>query len=184
MKGKIRFGDRCSGFMETNQKSKSGIKVGGRFIAECYGKDGKLKWRDTIDNLVVTVGLQHILDVVFSAATQTDPWYVGLTDSTPTVAAGDIMTSHAGWVEITDYTGNRKAYVETRTAQTESNSSSKASFAINNTVTVGGAFLVSDDSGTAGILLCGGAFTGGDKSLSNGDTLNVQYDFSAADDGV
>ena len=35
-----------------------------------------------------------------------------------------------------------------------------------------------------GILVAVAAFTGGDKSADDGDTLNVQYDFTAADDGV
>ena len=38
--------------------------------------------------------------------------------------------------------------------------------------------------GSTGLLLCVAAFSGGDKSADDGDTLNVQYDFSAADDGA
>lgn len=162
------------------------IRVGGVFTFECYGPDGTLKWKDEAKNLVTNVGLQHILDILFvSATTQIDPWYVGLTDGTPTVAAGDTSASHVGWTEVTAYTDNRKAYVDVRSGQSVTNSASKASFAINaDTTTIGGAFLDSAATGTAGTLLCAAAFTGGDKSADSGDTLEVTYTFSAADDAA
>jgi hypothetical protein len=187
MKNKTSFGDQCDANVISRKKAGAGIKVGGKFTVECYGKDGKLKWVDTIENLVVNVGLYHILDTVLCAGSQVATWYVGLTDGTPTVAAGDDMTTHAGWVEVTAYDeAVRQTYNETRTTTTVSNSASKAMFTISGTTTVGGAFLVSNSTkgGSTGTLLCGGVFTTGDKSLVDNDTLNVQYDFTAADDGV
>jgi len=166
--------------------AKAKTRFGGVFKVWCYDKDGKLKWYDEAENLVVNAGLQHILDVTFTGATQVSTWYVGLTDGTPTVAAADTMSSHSGWTEVTAYSeSTRPEYDETRSGQSLSNSSSKASFSINATATVGGAFLTSNNTkgGTTGTLMCAAAFSGGDKSLSSGDTLNVQYDFSAADDG-
>ncbi|WP_025322249.1 hypothetical protein [Deferrisoma camini] len=166
---------------------KAKAKFGGRFRVECYGPDGRLKWRDTFENLVTNQGLQYLLDAGLLGGAQVGTWYVGLTDGTPTVAAGDTMTSHAGWTEVTAYSeATRPAYSGSRTNQTVSNSSSKAAFSINGTATVGGAFLASDSTkgGTTGTLLCAGAFSAGDKAVGSGDTLNVQYDFSAADDGA
>jgi hypothetical protein len=60
-----------------------------------------------------------------------------------------------------------------------SNSAAPSSFAmlVNGTV-VAGAFLASVNSGTSGILFSAGDFTGGDKTVDNGDTLNVTYSFS------
>lgn len=168
--------------------SRSRMQVGGVFKVWCYGKDGQLKWYDEAPNLVTNDGLQHLLDVLFAGATQTDPWYIGLTDGTPTVAAGDTMASHAGWTKVTAYDeAARQAFVDVRTGQSVDNSASKAVFTIDtNSTTVGGAFLTSDSTkgGTSGELLCAAAFTGGDKSLDDDDVLNVQYTFSAADDGV
>lgn len=167
------------------KKIGSGAKLGGVFSVQCYDSQGNLKWADTAKNLVTNVGLQHILDILFvSATTQIDPWYVGLTSGTPNVAAGDTLASHVGWTEVTAYADSRKAYVDVRSAQSVTNSASKASFAINATTTIGGAFLASVASGTAGTLLCGAAFTGGNKSADSGDTLEVTYTFSAADDGA
>ena len=147
----------------------------------CYDKDGDLKWKDKWNNTVVNEGLQHVLDVTFSATAEESPWYLGLTDSTPTVNAADTMASHTGWTEVTDYADNRKEWVEVRSNQSMTNSASVAVFAINGSATVGGAFLTSDATGTAGVLMSSGALTGGDRSVVSGDTLNLTYTFAAAD---
>jgi hypothetical protein len=58
------------------------------------------------------------------------------------------------------------------------NSASPASFSINATSTIAGAFLASVSSGTSGILFSAGDFTGGDKTVDSGDSLSVTYQFS------
>ena len=160
----------------------------GRYDVECYDKRGRLKWRETIDNIHVNVGLDAVLDVHFSAATQITTWFLGLTDGTPTVAAGDTMASHAGWAEITAYSESvRQTFVEAGVSgQSLDNSASKASYAINGSATVGGAFLtsVNTKSGSTGTLASVGAFTGGDRSVVSGDTVLVTLTITAADDGV
>jgi hypothetical protein len=96
------------------------------------------------------------------------------------------MASHAGWTEFTDYDeAARQEWVEVRSDQSMDNSASKASFTISaDSSSIGGAFLNTDASGTAGTLMCCAAFTGGNKSADDNDTLEVQYTFSAADDGA
>ena len=160
---------------------KDGIKLGGFFKMECYGKDGVLKWVDDFLNTVVNEGLQHVLDTIFSGGTAEAPWYLGLTDGTPTVNASDTLASHAGWVEETDYTGNRQEWVEVRSGQSMTNAASVAVFPITGTATIGGAFLSSEATGSAGPLMSAGALTGGDRSVINGDTLNLTYVFASAD---
>lgn len=149
----------------------------------CFGKDGKEKWRDTIENLVTNAGESYMLQAGLDAQTQITAWYVGLSDGTPTVAEGDTMATHAGWVEVTAYTeGVRQTWTGgTESGQSIDNSASKASFAINGTTTVGGAFLnsASDKSGTTGTLYAVGAFSGGDRALVSGDTLQVTATFTA-----
>lgn len=178
-----------NGIWSFQKKAGSIFKPGGVFKATLYDRFGNLKWKDHGDNIVVTEAQQHILDVLFiSATTQVDPWYMGITDGAPTVALSDTMGSHVGWTEVTAYTeGTRPEYVDSRTDQTVSNSASKATYSINtNGTTIGGAFIVSDNTkgGTTGTLLCVSAFDGGNKTGDSGDTLEVQYDFGAADDGV
>ncbi len=161
------------------------IRLGGVFHLVCRDKNGKIKWEDTSENLVVNEGLQHILDTVFSGGAQVDPWYAGLTDDSPTVAAADTLASHVGWTEFDEYTGNRQEYVEVRSGQSLTNAASKAVFPITGAGGgVGGAFLASVATGSAGTLMSGVALTGGNRVVASGDTVEVTYTFGAADDGV
>ena len=166
----------------------AGIKVGGHFEVVCRGTDGKIKWEDTIENLVVNVGLQHILDTVFSGGAAIDPWYIGLTATAPSPAAGDTMASHVGWAEFTAYDEvTRQAWVEVRSGQSMTNAASKAAFTVDtDSSVIGGAFLVESStiSESASVLMAVGAFSGGDKIADDDDTLEVTYVYSAADDGV
>jgi hypothetical protein len=97
------------------------------------------------------------------------------------------MASHAGWTEIVPYSNATRPACTFATATTANpsvatNSASVAVFTINATATVGGAFLVSNDtkSGTTGTLFSAADFTGGDRSVGSGDTLNVTYTLSLA----
>ena len=171
--------------MQTRAK----VRLGGVFEIDCFGPDGQLKWRETASNIVVNEGLDHLLNVLLKGGTPSDPWYVGLTGGTPTVDAADSLTgTHGGWTEVTAYSeGARQEFVDDAlSSQSVDNSTSKAAFSINaDSTTIGGAFLAdSATTGANGTLLCVAAFDGGDKSADNGDTLNVQYTFSAADDGA
>ena len=164
--------------------AKEVITLENHYIVECIGPDGKLKWTDEFDNLVTNEGLNDNLDKYLKGSTYTAAFYVGLTDGTPTVNAADTMSSHAGWTEVTDYSeSTREALVlGTVASQSVDNSASKASYSINATATVGGAFIttVSTKGGTTGVLYGVGAFSGGDKSVDNGDTLNVTVTCTAA----
>jgi len=105
---------------------KDATKLQGKFKVQCFGPDGKLKWEDEFENLVVNAGLDYFLDVGLLSGTQITSWYVGLTDGTPSVAAGDTMSSHSGWSEVTAYSETaRPAYSGSRSGQTVSNSSQR-----------------------------------------------------------
>src|SRR3990172_6860164 len=84
-----------------NMGVRAGMRRAVHYVVEAV-RDGKVLWVDEFDNLVVNVGLDDNLDKHFKGSGYTAAWYVGLTDGTPTFAAGDIMSSHAGWVEVTD----------------------------------------------------------------------------------
>jgi hypothetical protein len=152
-----------------------------------YDEDGNVKWREEQHNLVVNEGLDHILSSTLAGGTQITTWYIGLTDGTPTLAAGDTMSSHAGWAEVTDYdeAARQTWSAGAVSSQSVDNSGTVASFSINASVTVGGVFMVSDSTkgGTAGTLYSEVAF-GSDRSLSSGDTLEITYTHSMADDGT
>lgn len=154
------------------------------YVVECIAPDGTVKWIDEFDNLVTNVGLNDNLDKYLKGSTYTAAFYVGLTDGTPTTDPTDTMASHVGWAEVTAYSESvrQTLVLGTVASQSVDNSSNKASFSINGTATVGGAFIVTDSTkgGTTGILYGVGAFGGGDKSVSNGDTLNVTVTCTAA----
>lgn len=157
----------------------AGIRV--HYQAWCYKPNGELRWYDDFTNLVVTLGRNALLDNTFNAVAGSVNWYVGLKD-TGTVAAGDTMGSHSGWAELENYSeANRPAWTKNGAASAGamSNSSSKASFSINGTDDVYGAFLSSNNTkgGTTGTLFGAGDFAA-PRSVISGDTLNVQVDLS------
>lgn len=137
------------------------------------------------ENIVVDEGLDELLEMALAGGTQSATWYVGLTDGTPTVAAGDTLSSHAGWTEETGYDeAARPTWTPgSVSGQSVDNSASKASVTItSDSTTIGGAFLANDNTkgGTTGKLYAAGAFSGGDVTLSAGSTLEVQATFTTA----
>jgi hypothetical protein len=152
---------------------------------ECRDKFGNLKWTDIFDNLVVTDGLNDALDKHFKASNYTSAWYVGLTAGTPTFDPADVMNSHSGWTEVTAYDeANRQTLtLGSISAGSVSNTASKAVFTIStNGTVIGGAFVSSSNTrgGTTGILYGGGAFSAGNKTLDDNDTLSVTITLTAS----
>jgi hypothetical protein len=189
MELKAKATDTIASGLITSPGSSEGVKATGRFVIECYDKDGKLKWVDDSKNLVVNVGLQYMAGTALDGSTaRITSWYLGLygAASSNDPAAGDTMSSHAGWTEVTDYTeATRPAatFVAATTANPSvvTNSASKAQFTMNATVTVGGAFLTSDNtkSGTTGTLFSAKDFNSpGDRAVVSGDVVLVTYTFS------
>lgn len=185
----IRYGSMPD--LQMAAAATAGASIGpGRYLrthfrVAAFDPQGNLKWMDEFDNLVVTVGLNDSLDKHFKASAYTAAWYVGLTDGTPTFAAGDTMASHAGWVEVTAYdeTVRETLTLGTVSGGSVDNSASKATFTIStNQTVIGGAFVVTNSTkgGTTGILYGGGAFSAGDKTLDDNDTLQVTVTLTAS----
>jgi len=164
----------------------------GRFIVRCFDKAGLLKWEDTADNVVTTVGKNLALDTYLAGSgyTVTGP-FMGLISSVSftAVAAADTMASHGGWTEagVTNaptYTAPRKTAAWSAASAGSKALSAALSFAITGSGTIKGCFLaygtgaVSTIDNTAGTLYSAGLFTGGDKVVVNTDTVNVSYSTS------
>jgi hypothetical protein len=154
----------------------------GRYEVWCVGPDGKEKWRDTIKNLVTTVGKNDFLDKYLLGSAYTQTIRMGLCGA-GTKAVGDTQASHAGWLEVglanaPTYTGSRKTVTMGGAAAGSSVSPTQA-FAMTSSGTVAGCFINNGGSATidntTGILFSAGDFTGGSKTVTNGDTLNVVY---------
>ena len=166
-----------------------GVQPEGHYRVECIGADGKIKWVDEIENLVLNAGKQDLLDKYLSGSAYTAAWFLGLVDggSAPTFNAADTSASHAGWTENQAYAaGTRPAPTfnaatssggGSGVAGTGSKATTATSFSINAAATIAGCFLstLSTKGGTTGITYSAGAFTGGNKVVANGDTLNVTY---------
>jgi hypothetical protein len=153
-----------------------------RYSVECYDAAGNLKWSDVADNLVVNAGLNDLLDKYFKGSTYTAAHFIGLTDGTPTIDATDTLASHAGWVEVDDYAGDRKAFTPgTVSGQSVSNSNDRAEFTVDtNNTTIGGLFLATVATGSSGVLYGVAAFTAGNKTLDEDDVLRVTATATAA----
>ena len=174
-----------------------GIAPRATYAFECIAPDGSVRWRDTFPNTVTTEGKNSLLDVYFDAATQITAWYLGLISSVDysAIAAADTMSSHAGWKEANatnapNYslptspinTTNRATLTFGEPSSGSLATSAAASFSITGNGTVKGGFITSGQAkaGTTGTLYSAGLFTGGDRAVINGDTINVTVTLSAA----
>jgi hypothetical protein len=159
---------------------------GGVFTVTCYDKDGHEKWVNIAPNLVVNTGLQSMNTQFFTGSAYTAAWYIGLvngTSSTTTFSGGDTLPTHPGWTENTSYVGNRKAASFGAATLADpsniNNSASAASFTMNASANIAGAFLTNVATGTSGLLFSAADFQApGDRSVVNGDVLNITYSFN------
>lgn len=177
---KTKTKDSATATLVASTVVKDSFKFKNPVRVECIGPDGVVKWVEEGYNLMTNEGLEDILDVYFSDGTQDATHYIGLKGA-GAVAAGDTLASHANWSEVATYTGNRKAWTEAGvSSKAITNTASPASFAINDTATVAGAFLTNAETGTTGVLVAAIDFTSS-RSVLSGDTLNVTYSLTIAD---
>lgn len=173
---------------------------GATFEVVCIRADGSVRWQDRAHNVVTTEGKILLLNVMFGA-TAKPSWFVGLISgvSFTSVAVGDTAAQINGtnaWREANTGGGtntptysnaNRPGLTFGSAAANGSNgrisTSSPSAFNINagTNVTTRGLFAITNNTigGTTGTLFNAVLFTGGDKIVSNGDTLNVNVQFDA-----
>ena len=161
------------------------LELEGHYEVWCVGPDGQEKWRDTIKNLVTTLGKNDLLDKYLKGAAYTQTIRMGL-KAVGAAAVGDTQASHAGWLEAgaanaPTYTVPRKT-VTMGAAAAGSSVSPVQAFAITGAGTVAGCFINNGGSATVddttGVLFSAGDFTGGSKTVANLDTVNVTYTLS------
>ena len=153
----------------------------GHYLIQCFDRHGKLKFVDTIENLVTVEGKNDALDKYLSGTSYTAAHYIGLISGTGYnggVATTDTAASHAGWAEDTNYNESARPTAAFSNAANGSKSlSSPLIYSINASTTIKGCFLITNPTkgGNTGVLYSAGLFTGGDKIVSDGDTLSVSY---------
>ena len=162
-------------------------KTGGYYTVECRDAEGNFKWKDDINNLVTTVGLNLTCDTMLGNSAA-GAIYMGL-KGTGTAAAGDTQASHATWNEVgganaPTYTGNRQTPTFSAASGGIKTTSSAVVFSMTGSGTVAGCFINIGGSATkdntTGTLFSAGDFTAGSKTVTSGDTLSVTYQLTAA----
>ncbi len=189
----LALGDEASCTVGRAAKVSDGIKLRGKFkiwvtdsktgeIRENY-LHGKTYLEES--NMIVDEGIDEVLDKWLKGSGYTAAHYIGLTDGTPTPAAGDDMSSHAGWVEVTAYDEAARQTAAWAAVSGKSVSLSSAlTFTVDtNSTTIGGLFMSTNSTkgGSTGLLMSVVAFTAGDVTLNDDDTLNVSYTISGDD---
>lgn len=191
---KAKSNDFCNATVLRGTGGNEESKVKGLYIAKCFDKNGNLKWEDKIHNVITDVGANQLLDSAFGAGPIAGP-FLGLISSvgySAPPAAGNTMASHSGWNEAgngVNYpnwstpASNARASITFAAASARSKAlASTANFVIaTNGGTVKGLFIVfgtgavATNNSTAGVLFSAGLFSGGDKVLQTGDTLQVSF---------
>jgi hypothetical protein len=187
---KVKSQDVAASSLIAGGSAADSASAKGVYKVQCHDAQGNLKWEADAPNLVVNGGLQDMNAKYFTGSAYTAAWYLGLygAGASNTPAAGDTMSSHAGWTEVVAYSqATRPACTfgtpTTANPSVATNSASPATFSINATTTVGGAFLTSNStkSGTTGTLYSAADFSSpGDRAVVSGDTLSVTYTLSLA----
>jgi len=137
-------------------------------------------------NILTLEGLNFILQTFFGQGITT--LYVGLIDLVSYVAVADTDTAAEingtnDWIENVEYSNTiRQTYFAgTAASQSIDNSAAKASFTMNGTGDLKGAFVCSSNvkSGVAGRLVNAFVFAGGDMAYVPSDVIQVTVIFNA-----
>ncbi|OJW26188.1 MAG: hypothetical protein BGO49_00315 [Planctomycetales bacterium 71-10] len=183
-------GDSVSAAPGGSRSLGEALEAHGRYALECRDKDGNVKWRDEIRNLVTTQGKNDQLDKHLAGASYTAAWYMGLVSSVSYSAAavGDTaaqINGSNGWKEAglanaPAYTGNRPAMAFASASGGVKATSAPCSFSFTASGTIKGAFVASAATrdGTTGVLYSVGLLSGGDRAVASGDTLSVTWQAS------
>lgn len=144
-----------------------------KFRMECFDKTGEKKWTEDFRNTVMILGKNYLLNNVFQLGTYTQAWYGGIM-GTGTVGNTDSMGTHAGWTETTAYTGTNRAAYNPAAAVGGTSTVAALSYSMNNTYTVGGMFITTNQpvNGTVGTLYSAG-FIATPRTGASGDTINI-----------
>ena len=191
-------GDKAEISLQANVAGSETLGIAGTYHVVCRDKEGNVKWEEGFPNLVNAVGKELMLDTLLKGSSYSvvGPFLGLITGATPTFAAADTMSSHAGWTEFTNYTvggsavrGTAVFASATSSGLTPANVTTSLATAITYTITgsggiVSGCFLVTGSgasstiSNTSGTLYSAGAFSTA-KTTTAGDTVSVTYSTTA-----
>jgi len=160
-----------------------GFKLTGLFHMRIV-RNGKTLKDHVVKNDIVNVGLDYLLDQMFVSLASASGWYIGLINDTSftSLSNADTMSSHAGWLELTDYNEEtRPAWVPSSIGSQAIINSTQATFTMNATKTVKGILIANNATrgGTAGTLWST-ALLGQTIAVEAADIVLVNYKLTAS----
>ena len=180
------FRDNADLRYAAKHQRESGLNFHGHVFTDHF-RDGKLIHHcDQGGNTFTTEGMARILNIVFRAQTTEAAIYVGIFKSNVTPAVGDTAAAKLGAAgtygecQDADYDSpatNKPAYTIASTSTAScTNAASAASFTMNASITVYGAFLstAAAKTATTGTLFCAKAFSSSRAVIAD-DVLSVTY---------
>ena len=180
------FRDNADLRYAAKHQRESGLNFHGHVYTDHF-RDGKLLHHcDQGGNTFTTEGMARILNIVFRAQTTESAIYVGIFKSNVTPAVGDTAAAKLGAAgtygecQDADYDSpatNKPAYTIASTSTAScTNAASAASFTMNASITVYGAFLstAAAKTATSGTLFCAKAFSSSRAVIAD-DVLAVTY---------
>jgi hypothetical protein len=186
MKSRIPINTKIEGALISRPGIKSLIPVGTWWEIEHYRKGNLIdKWEQK--NVTTDEGLNFMLNVMFHGTSAYSPWYMGIFNTDTTPAVGTTYATPV-FTESSDYTSaNRPEYVEAAASgKVITNTANKATFTMNATTTIYGAFLCGGTSASSkgnasdGVLFAASKFTTA-KSVVSSDVLMVVCSITLAD---
>ena len=154
-----------------------GIKFDGVYTIEVRDKDGNLKDREVVENLIVNTGLAEIAGLVGNTGSPTAFAYLAVgSAATPATATDTTLET-----ELTDGGLERAAATVTRATTNATNDTLQLvkTFSVTGTKTVREVGVFNDSS--AGTMLSRSVLTA-DKNLESGDTLTLTYQLICKND--
>jgi hypothetical protein len=155
--------------------------MAGKHRVQHFDRRGRLKGEYEFLNGITNQGKNYLLNAAFNAGAQigSTSWYIGLIDNSgsPALAAGDLLSSHAGWTEFTGYSGSRPAWGQGSASGQAVTNASPATFSITATSdTLYGIFIASVASGgsSSDILWSTAAFSA-TVPVASGDSMKCSY---------
>jgi hypothetical protein len=180
------FRDNADLRYAAKHQRESGLNFHGHVYTDHF-RDGKLLHHcDQGGNTFTTEGMARILNIVFRAQTTEAAIYVGIFKNNVTPAVGDTAAVKLGAAgtygecQDADYDSpatNKPAYTIASTSTAScTNAASAASFTMNASITVYGAFLstAAAKTATTGTLFCAKAFSSSRAVIAD-DVLSVTY---------
>jgi len=181
--------DNINAMMNAGAIVSDDLPIKGILNFECHDADGNLLWQEIVENLVTTVGKNQILNSAYSSSAYTSAEYMGLISSVgfTALAAGDTMSSHAGWNEAQNTGTNTPSYGTVRPTLTYGaasggviSTSSTNSFVATSAGTVQGAFVVGGSGASATVANTGGVLMnegtlGTPQPVISGNTVTIGH---------